>query len=66
MAQQLESTQSQFMTVGEVASVLRVSSMTVYRLINAGELPAVRIGRSFRLRAEDLDRYLSDRFTKAG
>ncbi len=46
--------------------MLRVSSMTVYRLINAGELPAVRIGRSFRLRAEDLDRYLSDRFTKAG
>ena len=66
MAQQLEGTQSQFMTVGEVASVLRVSSMTVYRLINAGELPAVRIGRSFRLRAEDLDRYLSDRFIKAG
>lgn len=54
------------MTVGEVAAVLRVSTMTVYRLINAGELPAVRIGRSFRLRQEDLDRYLSDRFTRAG
>jgi excisionase family DNA binding protein len=54
------------MTVGEVASVLRVSNMTVYRLINSGELPAVRIGRSFRLRSEDFDRYLADRFTKAG
>ena len=54
------------MTVGEVASVLRVSNMTVYRLINSGDLPAVRIGRSFRLRSEDFDRYLADRFTKAG
>ncbi|MDA8314406.1 MAG: helix-turn-helix domain-containing protein [Actinomycetota bacterium] len=66
MAQSHEGTQSRFMTVGEVASALRVSSMTVYRLINAGELPAVRIGRSLRLRSEDLDRYLADRFTKAG
>ena len=54
------------MTVGEVASVLRVSTMTVYRLINSGDLPAVRIGRSLRLRSEDLDQYLADRFTKAG
>lgn len=66
MAQQLDASQSLFMTVGEVASTLRVSSMTVYRLINGGELPAVRIGRSFRVRAGDLDRYLADRFTKAG
>ncbi|HLW45740.1 MAG TPA: helix-turn-helix domain-containing protein [Acidimicrobiales bacterium] len=66
MAQQAEANHSRFMTVGEVASDLRVSSMTVYRLINAGELKAVRIGRSFRVRTEDLDRYLADRFTKAG
>lgn len=66
MTQQLETAQRQFMTVGEVAAALRVSSMTVYRLINAGELPAVRIGRSFRVRTEDLERYLADRFTKAG
>jgi excisionase family DNA binding protein len=66
MAQQPDASQSRFMTVGEVASVLRVSSMTVYRLINAGELVAVRIGRSFRVRAEDLDSYLAERFTKAG
>ena len=59
-------TEARYLTVGEVATLLRVSSMTVYRLINAGELPAVRIGRSFRLREEDLDRYLADRLTKAG
>jgi excisionase family DNA binding protein len=65
-SQSVEGDPGRFMTVGEVASFQRVSSMTVYRLINAGELPAVRIGRSFRLRSEDLDRYLAERFTKAG
>ena len=54
-------TEARYLTVGEVAALFRVSSMTVYRLINAGELPAVRIGRSFRLREEDLDRYLAER-----
>ncbi len=66
MTQNLESGGARFMTVGEVASVLRVSNMTVYRLINAGELPAVRIGRSFRLRPEDLDGYLTAQLTRAG
>jgi excisionase family DNA binding protein len=66
MTQQIDSAHSRFMTVGEVAAVLRVSNMTVYRLINAGELAAVRIGRSFRVREEDLDRYLGERLTKAG
>lgn len=55
-----------YLTVGEVAAMLRVSPMTVYRRINAGELPAVRIGRSFRVREEDLDRYLVERVTRAG
>jgi excisionase family DNA binding protein len=57
---------SAFVTVGEVARQLRVSNMTVYRLINAGELPAVRIGRSYRLRADDVDAYLAARYTQAG
>ncbi len=38
-----------FVTVTEVAEVMRVSKMTVYRLIHAGELPAIRVGRSFRV-----------------
>jgi excisionase family DNA binding protein len=58
--------QTHFLTVGEVAAVLRVSNMTVYRLINAGEIPAVRIGRSFRLREVDLDRYLAEQLTRTG
>jgi excisionase family DNA binding protein len=38
-----------FLTVAEVALLMRVSRMTVYRLVHAGELPAVRFGRSFRV-----------------
>jgi excisionase family DNA binding protein len=57
---------SAFVTVGEVARQLRVSNMTVYRLINAGDLPAVRIGKSYRLRWDDVDAYLAARYTRAG
>jgi excisionase family DNA binding protein len=66
MTQHLDTAHTRFLTVGEVATVLRVSNMTVYRLINAGTLPAVRVGRSFRLREEDLDAYLAAALTKAG
>ncbi|HMD45739.1 MAG TPA: helix-turn-helix domain-containing protein [Acidimicrobiales bacterium] len=66
MTQQLDTTHTKFLTVGEVAAFLRVSNMTVYRLINAGQLPAARIGRSFRVRQEDLDRYVAEHLTKAG
>ena len=38
-----------FLTVGEVADMMRVSNMTVYRLVHSGDLPAVRFGRSFRI-----------------
>ena len=38
-----------FMTVAEVASMMRVSKMTVYRLVRSGELPAMRVGRSYRV-----------------
>jgi excisionase family DNA binding protein len=38
-----------FLTVAEVAEMMRVSNMTVYRLVHAGDLPAIRFGRSFRI-----------------
>lgn len=38
-----------FLTVAEVAEIMRVSTMTVYRLVKSGELPAVRFGRSYRI-----------------
>ncbi len=49
---------SPLLTVAEVADLFRVSSMTVYRLIRSGELPAVRVGRSYRVTQEDLQAYL--------
>src|SRR5215211_1776671 len=57
---------ARFLTVQEVAKLIRVSSMTVYRLIKAGDLPAVRVGRSFRVRDVDVDAYLESRYTQAG
>jgi excisionase family DNA binding protein len=41
--------QVRFLTVAEVAEMMRVSTMTVYRLVHSGELPAIRFGRSFRI-----------------
>ena len=38
-----------FLTVAEVAELMRVSSMTVYRMVRSGELPAVRFGHSYRI-----------------
>ena len=40
---------ARFLTVAEVAEMMRVSNMTVYRLVHSGDLPAVRFGRSFRI-----------------
>jgi excisionase family DNA binding protein len=55
-----------FLTPAEVADELRVSSMTVYRLIKSGELRAARIGKSYRIREDDVDAYLAARFSDAG
>jgi excisionase family DNA binding protein len=58
--------QQRFVTVAEVARELRVSNMTVYRLVQSGQLPAVRVGRSYRIRSSDFDRYLSEQYNQAG
>ncbi len=49
------------LTVGEVATMMRVSNMTVYRLIKAGQLPAVRVGKNYRIRRSDVNDYLDAR-----
>lgn len=63
---QSQHAKARFLTVAEVAALMRVSNMTVYRLIQAGEIPAVRVGKSYRLREDDIDKYLADRYTEAG
>ena len=49
-----------FLTVAEVAAIMRVSKMTVYRLVHGGEMAAVRVGRSFRVPETAVREYLSD------
>ena len=51
---------AKFMTVTEVADMMRVSRMTVYRMIHAGELLAVRFGRSYRVPQEAVQAIVSD------
>lgn len=51
---------AKFMTVTEVADMMRVSRMTVYRMIHAGDLPAVRFGRSYRVPLEAVQSIVSD------
>ncbi|MGZ5405070.1 MAG: helix-turn-helix domain-containing protein [Nocardioides sp.] len=59
-------TDPKFLTVAEVAAMMRVSKMTVYRLVHNGELPAVRVGRSFRVTEDDVDAYLRKSYYDAG
>ncbi|EPD28610.1 excisionase family DNA binding domain-containing protein [Actinotignum schaalii FB123-CNA-2] len=49
----------QFYTVAEVAELTRVSKMTVYRMVHAGDLPAVRVGSSYRVPASAVEALLS-------
>lgn len=51
-----------FLTVAEVAALMRVSKMTVYRLVHSGDLAAVRVGRSFRVPENAVQEYLAATF----
>jgi len=53
-----------FLTVAEVATAMRVSKMTVYRLVHSGELPAVRVGRSFRVPEQAVHDYLDKAYVE--
>jgi excisionase family DNA binding protein len=58
--------QIQFLTVAEVAAVMRVSKMTVYRLVHSRHLPAVRVGRSFRVPEQAVHEYLRESYVGMG
>ena len=55
-----------FLTVAEVAAVMRVSKMSVYRLIHGGELEAVRFGRSFRVPESAVKAFLDTSYFETG
>jgi excisionase family DNA binding protein len=61
MARRDPSQADRLLTVGEVAALMRVSNMTVYRLIKSGDLAAIRVGKNYRIRNADVDRYLNAR-----
>ena len=62
MPQETNVSEVNFMTVAEVATIMRVSKMTVYRLVHGGELEAVRVGRSFRVPESAVTEYLSQSY----
>lgn len=45
-------------TVAEVATMMRVSKMTVYRLVQAGDIDYIRFGRSYRVPRRAVQKYL--------
>ena len=53
-----------FLTTEEVLEYLQVNLRTVYRLIKAGKLPAVRVGRQWRFRKRDIDAWLENQRTR--
>ena len=57
---------AKFMTVTEVADMMRVSRMTVYRMIHAGDLPAVRFGRSYRVPLKSVEAIVTGINTSTG
>ena len=65
-ADQTPAARTQFLTVAEVAALMRVSKMTVYRLVHNGELPAVRVRRSFRVHAKAVHDLLETSYFDAG
>ena len=62
MASEFSPSGPRFLTASEAAEQLRVSKMTIYRLIRAGKIPAVQVGKSYRVRVDDLERYLDSSY----
>ena len=55
--------QKAVLTTKEAAAYLSISLPTLHRLLRAGELPHLRLGRVIRFRVEDLDAFLESRVT---
>jgi excisionase family DNA binding protein len=68
MAESIDGARSRprFLKVQEVATLLRVSRMSVYRLVHSGEIEAVRFGRTIRIPERAVTNYLRDSFFQAG
>ncbi|MFC0583062.1 helix-turn-helix domain-containing protein [Micrococcoides hystricis] len=58
MTKGINYSEARFMTVAEVAELMRVSKMTVYRLVHSGDLPAIQFGRSYRVPENAVHEYI--------
>lgn len=58
--------QEEFLTVADVAELLKLNQQTVRNWIDHGSLPAVRVGRRVRIRRSDLERVIEDGSTRGG
>ncbi len=56
-----EKTLSRLLNAQEVAAALNMGLSTVYMLVERGELPSIRIGRSVRIRPEDLEKFIESK-----
>lgn len=55
-----------FLTVAEVAEMLKLNQQTVRNWIDQGSLPALRVGRRVRIKRSDFDRVLAESYTAGG
>lgn len=61
----MSSKPDEILTIDEVAAYLKASKRTVYRLTTSGNLPAFKLGGTWRFRRSDLDRWIASRVGKA-
>jgi excisionase family DNA binding protein len=54
-----------FLTVAEVAGILKLNQQTVRNWIDQGSLPALRVGRRVRIKRSDFERVLAESYTSA-
>jgi excisionase family DNA binding protein len=58
-----EDTSNAFLTVRELAALLRISRKTAYLLVKTGEIPSVKVGGSYRIPRAELERQLAESAT---
>jgi len=56
--------QDKFYTAKELADILKLNVMTIYRYIDSGKLKAYKIGKEFRIEKKEFDRFLNKTETK--
>ena len=64
MIERLNMKNNEFITTGEASKILKVSLLTIYRYIKAGKLPAYKIGRDYRIKKEEFDKFLEEKRVK--